>query len=546
MKLLFSKHKYLFPMLAVFLVSSLLKIYILFLDVVPFNADEAVVALMARHILQGERPIFFYGQAYMGSFDAWLIAFGFLVFGEHVWVIRFVQGVLYLGVLWTTYYLGVQVSGSRKVGIIASSLLAIPTVTMTLYTTVSLGGYVEGLLIGNLILITGIDILRRQQQQENVLFWQWLILGFLFGLGLWVFGITLVYSIPVGFGIIFFAVKDSHHENLYRSFLIPFLLIGVGGIVGSLPWWIYAIKHDFGSLIYELGGGAIAGAVMGGFWENIIQHLVNLILFGSTVVFGLRPSWAIKWLVFPMMPFVLAIWFAVLVFIGRKIKRKEWTTGEVVLFGVLGIFILGFVLTPFGADPSGRYFLPVMVMMVIYCGELIAKLADQYRNLAIVLLLVLVFYNLLATVQCASNYPPGITTQFDSVTQVDHQYMDELIEFLRTHGETRGYTNYWVSYPLAFLSHEELIFVPRLPYHQDFRYTSRDDRFSPYDSEVDESKKVAYITTNHPALNDYLREKFRLENITWQEKKIGDYLVFYRLSEVVKPWEIGLGETTNP
>ena len=60
-------------------------------NVVPFNSDEAVVALMARHILQGERPIFFYGQAYMGSADAYLVATGFWVFGEQVWVIRLIE-----------------------------------------------------------------------------------------------------------------------------------------------------------------------------------------------------------------------------------------------------------------------------------------------------------------------------------------------------------------------------------------------------------------------------------------------------------------------
>jgi hypothetical protein len=58
---------------------------------VPFNADEAVVALMARHILAGARPIFFYGQAYMGSLDAFLVAGGFGIFGEEVWVIRAVR-----------------------------------------------------------------------------------------------------------------------------------------------------------------------------------------------------------------------------------------------------------------------------------------------------------------------------------------------------------------------------------------------------------------------------------------------------------------------
>ena len=71
-----------------------LKVWLVAGGRVPFNADEAVVALMARHILQGQRPFFFYGQAYMGSLDAYLIAAGFNWFGEQVWVIRGVQAIL--------------------------------------------------------------------------------------------------------------------------------------------------------------------------------------------------------------------------------------------------------------------------------------------------------------------------------------------------------------------------------------------------------------------------------------------------------------------
>ena len=121
---------------------------LLALGALPFNADEAVVALMARHILQGERPIFFYGQAYMGSLDAFLVAGGFLLLGQQVWVIRLVQALLYGGLIITTIGLGKEACGSWKIGFLAAGLMAIPTVNVTLYTTASLGGYGEALLIG--------------------------------------------------------------------------------------------------------------------------------------------------------------------------------------------------------------------------------------------------------------------------------------------------------------------------------------------------------------------------------------------------------------
>src|SRR5512133_681799 len=90
-------------------------------NVVPFNADEAVVALMARHILIGERPVFFYGQAYMGSLDAYLVAAGFLLFGQQVWLIRLVQSLLYLGTIFTTYLIAKEAFGSQHVAVLAGA-----------------------------------------------------------------------------------------------------------------------------------------------------------------------------------------------------------------------------------------------------------------------------------------------------------------------------------------------------------------------------------------------------------------------------------------
>ncbi len=138
-----------------------LKIWILIRNVVPFNSDEAVVALMARHILQGERPIFFYGQAYMGSADAYLVATGFWIFGEQVWVIRLVQCLLYLGTILTTWWILAKWAGNLRAAVATGLLLAVPAVNLTLYTTASLGGYGEALLLGNFIIIVGLNLGKR-------------------------------------------------------------------------------------------------------------------------------------------------------------------------------------------------------------------------------------------------------------------------------------------------------------------------------------------------------------------------------------------------
>jgi hypothetical protein len=203
--------------------------------------------------------------------------------------------------------------------------------------------------------------------------------------------------------------------------------------------------------------------------------------------------------------------------------------------------VLSFLLTPFGADPSGRYFLPLSVPLSLFAAEMVYRLRERWGTWAFGLVGFIVLFNLLGTLQTALKYPPGLTTQIDSVAQVDHRYDQALIDFLNENGETRGYTNYWVSYPLAFCSDESLIFVPRLPYHQDFRYSERDDRYPSYDEIVDQSPRVAYITTNHPDLDSYLRNSFADLGVSWEERQIGDYHVFYNLSHLVRPEEIGLG-----
>ena len=542
--------------------SVLIKVWLVAGELMPFNSDEAVIALMARHILHGARPIFFYGQAYMGSLDAFLVAAGFSLWGEQVWVIRLIQGLLYLGTLATTAWLGRVVAGSWQVGVLAAWLLAIPTVNITLYTTASLGGYGEALLLGNLILLVGLRIANplSQWHTESVvktnphckLLCLWAAWGFLAGLGLWVFGITLVYSLPIGLylSVLLWAKYKQQSRGERRAGLVwsiqALALASAGAVLGSAPWWLYAFQYGFSNLISELGGGAIAGAASSPWLVQIGQHLAYLLLLGITVILGMRPPWSVQWLGLPLLPFVLFFWVAVWVYTLKSLKQIPFQENpRLVLVGVILTLLAGLVLTPFGADPSGRYFLPLAAPLALFAAEMILALRKRAGFWAWGLALLLLGYNLWGTVQCVLQTPPGITTQFDEITQVDHRDDPALIEFLRANGESRGYGNYWLAYPLAFHSEEELIFVPRLPYHGDFRYTERDNRYTPYDELVAQSDRVAYITTLHPELDNHLRQELDGLGVAWQEAQVGNYHVFYRLSRAVRPEEMGLGMTRH-
>jgi 4-amino-4-deoxy-L-arabinose transferase-like glycosyltransferase len=513
------------------------KTFLLATGRMPFNADEAVVGLMASHILEGELPVFFWGQSYMGSLDALLVAGAFLLIGKSILAIRIVQILLYCGVLATTYQLGYKIIGKVEAGWMAALLMAIPTVNVTLYTTISLGGYGEALLLGNLILLAGLRVIGRNTWPG------WLFLGLLSGIGLWVNGLTLVYSIPVVLVSSWHLMRQPRYE---RGNPLPgrlLVLIGAG-ILGAIPWWIYGMQFGFNTLVTELLGSAISTPEVG-YIAGLGYRLVSFLLFGLTVMFGLRPPWEIRWLVIPLIPLIITIW--VLVLIGfRKLMKKGDGLGEagLMLWGIILTLTAGFILTSFGNDPSGRYFLPLWIPLAIIAGGCLC-LTTRLGHWRWGVLMLLVLFNLGGTAQCWLKNPPGFTTQFDTSTVFDQSYYDELITFLEDHSIDRGYTTYWVAYPLAFLSGEDLIFIPRLPYHSDFGYTDRDDRYVAYDNLVADSGDVSFITANQPWLDVYIRYELRILNIEWQESVIGNFNVFYDLSRRVTPDEIGLAKPSK-
>jgi hypothetical protein len=525
-----------FPLqiLGVILLSIGFKVFILEANVVPFNADEAIVGLMAKHILEGKWPIFFYGQMYMGSLDAVLVALSSQFLGLQVFTIRIVQVSLYVGVVLTTLYLGKLLFKSNRMGLFAGLLMAIPTVNTTLYTTVSLGGYVEALLIGNLLLIGTLKIIGGGKESWYR-YW-----GLLAGLGFWAFGLTLVYILPSLALIVYSEFKGRSNPSRWKHLLT----LGLSFAIGASPWIAGAVQYGLGPLIRELLGAAIADASPRNLVFAFFSHTYNFLLFGFPVIFGMRAPWETRWLAQPLLPFGLGCWLLVIAsgLYGLR-KQDTYRKGRWLLGGVICVLVGGFLLTPFGADPTGRYFLPLSVPLSLFAAEFLENLRRQggiAQKGAYGILLLILAFNLYGTLQAAFDSRTGLTTQFDPVTRIDHAFDQELIQFLEQQGERRGYSNYWVAYPLAFHSQERLIFVPRLPYHLDFRYTTRDDRYPPYDEKVTQSQKIAYITTNHPELDKHLREAFEIEGIGWREKTIGDYQIFYQLSEPVHPSELSV------
>ena len=185
--------------------------------------DEAMVGIQAEHILHGEHPIYYYGQAYMGSLQMYLIA-GILFFtGPAVWAVRIEPLIISLFLVYITWCFSAALAEGAHLGFRAKTLfMFIATLTAAfapLYDTVeelrTTGGYVEAFTVMLWLLFCAYRLTQRWQGGASAreLAIRWAGIGFLVGLGCWIDPLVvyalLTIAIWIGGYFIFLLVKPE-------------------------------------------------------------------------------------------------------------------------------------------------------------------------------------------------------------------------------------------------------------------------------------------------------------------------------------------------
>lgn len=495
---------------------------------VSFHSDEAVVALMARHINQGQPiPTFFYGQHYMGSLDPLIVAGFFRIFGENVGAIRLAQSALYLLLVITTVLLAYRFSGKRWVAVLSGLLIAVPPVVLTLYSSMTLGGYGEILLLGNLVLWIGWNLAEQPPTLNRSTLIQWIGLGIFGGLGWWTNALIAVYLLPVALWLL------ARH----RLRVVPGAIIaGICFFIGGAPWWIYNLQHDWLALRWLLGGSQSNN----GLSFTITERALGFFFVGLPSALGLRFPWE-QSLWNGIAAGIMTLIFIVMICrAGVRAIRKNGI--ECFLMLVILSFSLIFVGSAFGTDITGRYLLPLCVPFAILFALWMVDIwnaRQKQRWFAIALVSFLLTFQAMGN-GIAMRQPYGLTSQFDLVNHIPNDHDQELIDFLKAHNGTRGFGTYWMTFRLAFLSKEEVILDAWLPNKLSMIYTPVDRRFPPYTQAVIATERPVYVTANVPELEQRVEDGLKRLEINYQKQQIGAYAVFYDLSRRVLPSELGI------
>jgi hypothetical protein len=253
----------------------LLRGVVLLAGLPPTNSDEATMGLMARHIAAGQQaPVWFYGQEYMGSLEAWLAAPLFALFGSSTGLLRLQNLLWYALLMVLVYHLGVRLY-SHRVALLATGLLVLGSDRVFKNQLIAGGGYPEIVpLVGALFLIA--VLLATGAGRRVVLFGLW---GLVAGVALWDHWIALPYIGAAGVLLLAFTWREFVRLPglaLLGGLLLgaaPMLVDNLTGRTYSVHWFLY---------LNNAGHEKLIGATLG-------DHLYNGFVVGVPMGTGLCP-----------------------------------------------------------------------------------------------------------------------------------------------------------------------------------------------------------------------------------------------------------------
>ncbi|MFC5922435.1 hypothetical protein [Micromonospora vulcania] len=221
-------------------------------DAPPTNSDEATMGLAALHIARGQDfPIWFYGQQYMGTLEAYLAAPVFaLTGGPSLLGLRLPVLALYALFLLLTWRLTLRLTGDRWFGLLVVALLALGSDRVVKNQLIAGGGYPEMNAAGVALALLAVDLAAGRPGRRLA---RWAAWGFLAGLLVWVDPLVLPYVAAIGAVLLGFRWRELRGAAGG--------LLGVTVLVGAAPMLVHSLVAGQAPLDAMLSaGGADASA----------------------------------------------------------------------------------------------------------------------------------------------------------------------------------------------------------------------------------------------------------------------------------------------
>jgi hypothetical protein len=480
---------------AIITIATLLRILLISQGWPEMDSDQSTMGLMALHIAyRGEHPVFFYGQHYMGSLEAFLAAPLFSLFGPSTFSLRL--GVISLFILFLiSMYLLTRLLYSKQLALATLILLCLGSSVLLQRELATIGGYQETIFFGSVafLLATWLAlslshvVSRRDQRWRLVAYAGW---GLAVGLGIWSDFLILPFVLGAGLILVVFCWRE------WRSWAPVFLVLGF--IVGAFPF-LYAnltlppVANTFSDIlkVHHEGADLLALAhprfplinqMRGAFlislptetginpYCNVADVTVSGILHKQTFRCSASYlSWSSGFTLLWLIAVILAaqgIWKIWHRSPERMSSYEQRQTSirhfaRLMLLGSAGLAMLLYVLSPSPAvwpTTSARYLFGLLIATPAIISPLwsnfsslkwpLKKLSNFLITFRGIVLLIIGVVLLLGTISTLSLIPQ---------TQAINQQQETFIHDLLHRGITRIYSDYWTCDRTTFQSQEKII-----------------------------------------------------------------------------------------
>jgi len=475
---------------------------------IPWNSDQAVVGLMAKHIVEkGEHPVFYYGAAYAGSLEPHFVAAVFLLLGPTVRAYD-ISLILLLALLSILIFAIGRRSFGPEAALFAVAYLAVPPFFFLLKGLTSDGAYDTLAVLGAAMLLVALaaeERLARDRPPETALG----LLGLLAGLAWWVDPLAAYFYLAIFLWFLLVRRSIFRHWRAYPVFLLSFAL-------GSLPWWIANIRGSWPSLrVPEAARLPVAEAAKGfvRFWTTAVP-----VLFGDRPFYGWSPLFPGAGIVAFGMYAVPVVFAAVIVLQAAPWRERRGSETDPAARPLLLLLLLMLSMqvvvswNPRTFQQEPRFLFSMYLPFALLIGFFFSR-ARRLLPLPVVAAAgvgILVFHAL------------GIARapqEDDFATQATTGRVTPIIQALEERGLTDVYTSYWLAYRLAFESGEKIRAASF--------GSARTDRYPPYAVEVARSRNPAVILTGSEA--DAFARYLEKSGTHADRLRVGLYVVFWNL-----------------
>lgn len=266
------------PLWLCLLLALLIRVWLAMRTHGTLDGDEALLGIQTEHILQGERPTYFYGIPYFGSLEAYVAAILFAISGPSVAALRAETTIFSLLLVAATWWLASLLAKAAHLPpyarkcftIVAALVAALPPLYDGIVELRTGGGWIESFVLMLLLLISAYRLTSRwhEKASNRELALRWAGIGFLVGFAMWIYPLVSVAILAAALWIIIDRVAEiikqvrtSEPILLATARSLKELLLVIVAIpacvIGFTPGVIWGATHQWQNIryIFGLGGG---------------------------------------------------------------------------------------------------------------------------------------------------------------------------------------------------------------------------------------------------------------------------------------------------